>query len=110
MIKEKEQLLKRILMAIDLCAVTMSFVASFVLRQNMNMFYRLDLFPAKHVIEEFYVSIKYFNILPVILFSWWAALASSGLYESFRKKSFFEIAWGIIKSAFFVMVVFSKDY
>jgi len=107
MIKEKEQLLRKILMGIDLCAVTLSFVVSFGLRQNLNMFYRFDLFPARHVIEEFYVSIKYFNILPVILFSWWAALISSGLYESFRRKGFFEIVWGIIKSAFFVMVVFS---
>jgi len=107
MIKEKEQLLRRALMGIDLCAVAISFAVSFALRQNLNIFYRLDLFPTRHVIEEFYASIKYFNILPVILFSWWAALASSGLYESFRRKSFFEIVWGIIKSAFFVMIAFS---
>lgn len=107
MIKEKEQLLRRVLMGIDLCAVTMAFVASFTFRQSFNMFYRLDLFPAKQVVEEFYASVKYFNILPVILFSWWAALTSSGLYQSFRRKSFFEIMWGIIKSAFFVMIALS---
>jgi len=107
MIKEKEQLLRRILMGVDLCVVTMAFAASFALRQSFNMFYKLDLFPAEHVIEDFYASIKYFNILPVILFSWWAALTSSGLYESFRRKRFFEIVWGIIKSAFFVIIAFS---
>jgi len=32
---------------------------------------------------------------------------SSGLYESFRRKSFFEIVWGIIKSAFFVIIALS---
>ena len=107
MIKEKEQLLRRVLMGVDLCAVTMAFAASFAFRESFNMFYRLDLFPAKQVVEEFYTSVKYFNILPVILFSWWAALTSSGLYESFRRKSFFEILWGIIKSAFFVMIALS---
>ncbi|MBI5050248.1 MAG: sugar transferase [Nitrospirae bacterium] len=107
MIKEKEQLLRRIFMGIDLCIITVSFVASFILRQNLGMFYRMDLFPARHVMKEFYVSIEYFNMLPLILFIWWAALTSSGLYESFRRKSFIEIIWGIIKSAFFVMIVLS---
>lgn len=107
MIKEKEQLFRKILMGVDLCAITMAFVASFALRQNLNIFYRVDLFPARQVIAEFYVSVKYFNILPLILFSWWAALTSAGLYESFRRKSFFEIAWGIIKSAFFVIIALS---
>jgi len=104
MIKEKENLLRRVLMGIDLCAVTLAFVASFVFRQNLDMFYKIDLFPGRHVMAEFYTSVRYFNILPFILFSWWAALASTGLYESFRKKGFFEIVWGIIKSAFFVMI------
>lgn len=94
-------------MGIDLCVVTMAFVASFVFRQSLDMFYKIDLFPARDVLAEFYVSVRYFNILPVILFSWWAALTSAGLYESFRRKGFFEIVWGIIKSAFFVMIVLS---
>ena len=78
-------------MGIDLCVVTMAFVASFVFRQSLDMFYKIDLFPARDVLAEFYVSVRYFNILPVILFSWWAALTSAGLYESFRRKGFFEI-------------------
>ena len=94
-------------MGIDLCVVTMAFVASFVFRQSLDMFYKIDLFPARDVLAEFYVSVRYFNILPVILFSWWAALTSAGLYESFRRKGFFEIVWGIIKSAFLVMIVLS---
>lgn len=107
MIKEKEQLLRRTLMALDIFIVLLSFLGALKFRENLHLLYTLDLFPEKHVLGELKSPVKYLNILPLILFAWWAALSSSGLYESFRRKKFFEIAWGIVKSAFFVMVVFA---
>lgn len=107
MIKEKEQLFRKLLMAVDICVVAISFLLALKFRQNLYILYTLDLFPEKQVLGELSNSIKYYNILPLVLFAWWAALTSSGLYESFRRKKFFEIAWGIIKSAFFVMILFA---
>ncbi|MEK6733192.1 MAG: sugar transferase [Candidatus Omnitrophota bacterium] len=107
MIKEKEQLFRKLLMAIDIFVVAISFLLSYILRQHIHLFYKIDIFPGKQLIGDMYVSVRYFNILPVVLFSWWASLMSSGLYESFRRKSFFEIIWGIIKSAFFVIIILS---
>jgi len=105
MIKEKEQVFRRLLMVIDMLVVLAAFFAAFTLRQHMHIIYRLDLFPDKQVIGELRDSLKYLNILPVILFTWWASLSASGLYESFRRKNFFELVWGIIKSAFLTMIV-----
>ncbi|MBU1911915.1 MAG: sugar transferase [Candidatus Omnitrophica bacterium] len=92
-------------MVIDMLVVLAAFFAAFILRQHMHIIYRLDLFPGKQVIGELRDSLKYLNILPLILFTWWASLSASGLYESFRRKNFFELVWGIIKSAFLTMIV-----
>src|SRR3989338_1429010 len=105
MIKEKEQVFRRLLMALDILTVLAAFFAAFIFRQNVHAVYKIDIFPGRQLIDELRDPLKYFNILPVILFTWWASLSASGLYESFRRKSFFEIAWGIIKSAFLTITV-----
>ena len=105
MVKEKERLFRKLLMIVDAFVVLASFFIAFYFRQNLNFLYRLDLFPEKHVFAELNSLIRYLNILPLIIFAWWAALSSSGLYESFRGKHFFEIVWGITKSTFFVMLI-----
>ncbi|MBU0759161.1 MAG: sugar transferase [Candidatus Omnitrophica bacterium] len=107
MIKAKEQLLRKLLMVLDLSVVLVAFLIAFRFRQNIQDFYSLDFFPERHILGELKGSQKYIGILPFFLFAWWAALSSSGLYESFRRKKFFELVWGIAKSGFFVMVVFA---
>ncbi len=104
MIKEREQLFRKLLMVIDMFMIVVSFFISFILRQNVHIFYKLDLIPGKEVIAALNSLGGHIYILPFLLFSWWAALSSSGLYESFRRKNVIEIVWGIIKSAFFVMI------
>lgn len=94
-------------MAADILSVVFSFALAFALRKNIRLFYTLDLFPQEQVLDELSAFSKYLNILPLLLFSWWFFLKAFGLYESFRRKSFLEIISAIIKSAFFVMFVFS---
>lgn len=106
MIKEKEQLLRRLLKLVDIFVVFVSFLLAFLIRDNIHTIYAFDFFPQRQVMDDLVGFSRYLNMLPVILFIWWMALNSCGLYESFRKKSFFEIVWSIAKSVFFVMVVF----
>jgi exopolysaccharide biosynthesis polyprenyl glycosylphosphotransferase len=107
MIKEKEQIFRKLLMALDMIVVLLAFFMAFILRQNIHVIYRIDLFPDKHVMGELGSVFKYIHLLPFMLFAWWASLRVLGLYESFRRKSFFEIAWGIIKSAFITIIAIS---
>ena len=94
-------------MALDVFVVFISFFISYAIRNHIRVFYSLDLFPGRTVMDKL-LSLKfYFNILPLMILAWWIALVSSGLYESFRKRSFVEIIWRILKSAFFVMVIYS---
>jgi len=105
MIKEKEQLFRKLLMILDMLVVLAAFFTAFILRQHMHIIYKIDIFPGRQIIGEIYSPMRYLNLLPVMLFAWWASLSASGLYESFRRKGFFEMAWGIIKSAFITMVI-----
>jgi exopolysaccharide biosynthesis polyprenyl glycosylphosphotransferase len=107
MIKEKESLFKKLLMALDVSVVAISFFISYAIRKNIHTFYSLDLFPGKSVMDNLLPLNFYFNILFLMILAWWLALMNSGLYESFRKKSFLEIIWRILKSAFFAMVIYS---
>jgi len=107
MIREKEQLFRKLLMIVDIIVVLFAFLLAWLVRKNIHIFYILDLFPEKQVIEDLYHLSKYFNILPLIVFSWCVSLSCSGLYKSFRRKNFSEIVVGIIKSTFFVMLIFA---
>jgi len=109
MIKEKETLLKRLLMIIDIAVVSITFFAVYIFRQNFHRFYIFDIFSERQVIGELYPIYRYLNIIPILLFLWWVGLSHSGLYRSFRTKRFFEIAWGIIKGTFFVGVIFATS-
>lgn len=107
MIKEKEQLFRKLLVATDMFVILASFFLAFILRRNIHGIYKFDFFPEKQLIGELANISSYFNILPFALFVWWLALSFSNLYESSRRKSFFEIIWRILKSGVFVMVVFA---
>ena len=107
MIKEKERLFRKLLMAFDVFTVFISFLASYAIRRHIHTFYPLDLFPDRLVMDKLFSLRFYFNILPLMILAWWIALVGSGLYESFRKRSFVEIIWRILKSAFFVMAIYS---
>ncbi|MFA4992166.1 MAG: sugar transferase [Candidatus Omnitrophota bacterium] len=106
MIREKEMLFKRALMGFDMAVVFLSFLAAYILRQSDHAVLILNLLPVSQEISKIGVFSKYLGVLFLILFVWWIALASCGLYESFRRKSFFETSRDIMKSTFFVMVIF----
>ncbi|MDP8229674.1 MAG: hypothetical protein P9L93_01065, partial [Candidatus Gorgyraea atricola] len=107
MIKGKEDILRKLLMLMDAGVVCVAFFISFLIRDNVHVLYALDIFPDRQVLGGLYPMSKYLNILPVVLFGWWISLSISGLYDSFRTKSFFEMVWGILRSAVLVMVLFA---
>ncbi|MBU1061536.1 MAG: sugar transferase, partial [Candidatus Omnitrophica bacterium] len=107
MIKEKIDLFRKLFMALDILVVAISFFLAYMLRHNVHIFYNLDFFPGREVLGDLYPLSRYLNILPLVFLGWWGALNYFGLYRSFRRKKFFEIVWEIIRSTFFVMIVFA---
>ena len=78
MIKEKEQLFRKLLMVLDMLVVLVAFFVAFILRQHIHLIYKMDIFPGKQIIGEIYGPSRYLNLLPLILFTWWASLSASG--------------------------------
>ena len=98
-------MVKRSLIALDGLIVSCSFLLSYLLRQNVHLFYKLDLIPAAKVISEADVPLSvYLLILFFVTPFWCLMLYFNGMYRSMRTRTFFEICWIIIRSSFFSLL------
>jgi len=105
MLKEYEALLKRMMIFADMLIVAGSFILGYFLRANIHLFYKLDFFPSRVVMETIHPLDKHLWLLLIILPVWYGLLSLQGLYESFRTRRFTEIVWIIIKTGFFATLI-----
>ena len=107
MLREKEAVVRRAIILLDILVVSFSFFLTFFLRRHIHLFYRLDLIPSMRVMAEMSAPIRdYFIVLMLIVPAWSLSLYINGMYRSLRTKSMPEVTWIIIKSAFFATLVF----
>jgi len=108
MLKEQQSLVKWVTMTLDALVVVVAFFAAYFLRVHFHTFYKLDLFPSEHIIG----GMANFQIYLLALFLWvplWVLMLSlNGLYRPFRTRFFLEMAWGIIRAAFFTTIAFAS--
>ena len=105
MLKEKEAVLKKAVIIIDAFVVALSFFSAYLIRQNIHVFYRLDLFPEKQVIPEpTLVFSEYLLVLVISVPVWVFLLHINGMYQSLRTRQFVDILWIVIKSSFFAIL------
>ena len=64
MMKEKEKLLRKLLMFIDMLTVLVSFFLGYLLRNNVHVIYIFDFFPERQVMGELFDLSAYLNIVP----------------------------------------------
>jgi len=100
MVKEYEAFLKKMMIIVDIFVLVVSFILAYILRRNIYVFYRLDLFPSRIVMGSIYPLDNYLWLLLIILPVWSGLLNFQGLYDSFRTKKFIEISWIILKTGF----------
>jgi len=106
MLKEKERLIRRATMVLDALVVTMSFFITYFLREHFHDFYKLNLIPSQKVLGAPVGLDQYLVVLFLWVPIWVAMLGFSGMYRSFRTRSFLEMSWDIVKAAFFSVVAF----
>lgn len=107
MLKEREAVIRRVLILLDGCVVVVSFFIAFVLRRHFHIFYRWDLIPSSQIIRDFSVSLNvYFLFLYLAVPLWCVLLYINGMYESLRTRNFWEILWIIVKSSFLGILIF----
>ena len=105
MLKERDTVVRRVVLLIDAFVVVLSFFIAYWLRQNIHVFYRLDLFPERQVVpESSLVLSEYLLVLLISVPLWVFLLHINGMYQSLRTRPFFEVLWIVIKSSFFAML------
>ncbi|MFA5142992.1 MAG: sugar transferase [Candidatus Omnitrophota bacterium] len=107
MLREKEAVVRRAVILLDIIVVSFSFFLTFFLRRHLHAFYSLDLIPSVRVLAEMAAPIRdYFIVLVLIVPAWAFSLYFNGMYNSLRTKGLLEVVWIIIKSAFFTTLAF----
>jgi exopolysaccharide biosynthesis polyprenyl glycosylphosphotransferase len=106
-LKEKDSVVRRVMILFDGFIVSIAFFLAYFLRQHFRMFYKLDLIPSAQVVSGSIASIsEYLVVLFFVVPLWCSMLYLNGMYRSLRTRTLLEIIWIIIKSAFFVFLIF----
>lgn len=108
MIREREAFLRRLMIAADIIVVAVSFILTYFLRANIHSFYKLDLIPSRQVIGAPAPLDMYLWLLLFILPIWSGLLYFQGMYKSFRTRKVIEIAWIIVRTSFFGILLFGS--
>lgn len=108
MLKEQEKLIRRAFMLLDALVVTLAFFAAYFLRVHFHAFYKFDLISSAQVIGVPASLQQYLLVLFLWVPLWMLMLAFNGLYRPLRTRVFLEVAWDIIKAAFFSVLAFGS--
>ena len=85
MLNERETVLRRFLIFVDACVITLAYVFSILLN---------GLFDQSHI------TFTKFGLALVFAIPYWClALYANGMYQSLRTRSYLEILWAVLKSA-----------
>ena len=83
----------------DLVLITCAFYLAFPIRQYIGEFYESELFPASDLIAIQLSNLEdYWVVLPLSLIIFIATFYYSGVYSSFQKLRYSDIAWLVISS------------
>ena len=100
MLKERDSMLRRLLMVADLCLVGAAFFAGYFLLTTFRGFFSDDaartLYPLDH----------YFGLIPLLLILWGVSLYVMGLYRPFRGRDLTSVCLDICKAGFAVTLFF----
>ncbi len=95
MLKEREQVLRRFLIFIDACVITLAYVLAFVFHELID--------------SSTAAIFRYSLALAFAIPYWCLALYANGMYQSLRVRTYLDILWTVIKSAaitFFLLGTF----
>ncbi len=93
MVKERQILLKRLMLTLDLFVICITFFVGFLLKNNFEEFFKDPM--------------KYMVVLPVLLVIWGGLLSYFGLYESFRTKQITDVLLIVTEAGLFGWAFFS---
>lgn len=107
MLKERETVVRRVLIGLDAFIVMLAFLLTFEIRQHFHQFYRFNFIPATIVVPEMSHSLReYLIVLILVAPIWCFMLYINGMYQSLRTKTIFAVIFIILKSIFLTTLAF----
>ncbi len=108
MLKERDLVLRRVLIGVDAFVVSLAFFSMFFLRKYSAVIYKLNLLSFVHVAKQPLMTVSdYFVVYIFLIVLWCLTLFLNGMYRSMQIKSLPEVAFIIAKSVFWVTFSFS---
>jgi len=91
MLKEKETVLRRFLIFVDIAVISLAYVIAYLLRD---------------LVKEEGVTLSRFAVALAIAIPYWIlTLYANGIYLSMRTRTYLEILWALVKSAFLTFLL-----
>jgi len=85
MLKERETVLRRFLIFVDICIFVLAYLFTYLIDRLLG--------------DPAYPLLKYWLALAFAIPYWCLALYANGLYQSLRTRTYLEILWAVVKSA-----------
>ena len=110
MLKEKDAVIRKIIMAVDTLVISAAFFVSYVIRTHIHSFYKFDLFPSKNIISDApWEFSEQFMILIMVVPLWCFLLHQNGAYRSWRLRTMWQIIWAVFKASI-LTVLFAGSF
>jgi exopolysaccharide biosynthesis polyprenyl glycosylphosphotransferase len=110
MLKEKDAVIRKMMMAVDTLVISAAFFVSYVIRTHIHSFYKFDLFPSKNMISDApWKFSEQFMILIMVAPLWCFLLHQNGTYRSWRLRTTRQIIWAVFKASI-LTVLFAGSF
>lgn len=106
MLKEKESVLKIVMIVLDAFLIVFAFVVAHFFRQYLDQFSIFKGFSSSVAAQASLSLSDNLVILFLVVPSWCAILHLNGMYSSMRTRRIYEIIWIIFKSIIFLVLIF----
>jgi exopolysaccharide biosynthesis polyprenyl glycosylphosphotransferase len=110
MLKEKDAVIRKMMMAVDTLVISAAFFVSYVIRTHIHSLYKFDLFPSKNIISDGpWKFSEQFMILIMVAPLWCFLLHQNGTYRSWRLRTTRQIVWAVFKASI-LTVLFAGSF
>jgi exopolysaccharide biosynthesis polyprenyl glycosylphosphotransferase len=107
MIRERETVIRRVILLMDGVLVSLAYILSYFLRQNLDRISLLSLLAPFETLQHASGSFSdHLVLLFLVVPFWWLVLYLNGMYQPLRTRTFWRIFWILTKSAVFTYLAF----
>jgi exopolysaccharide biosynthesis polyprenyl glycosylphosphotransferase len=107
MIREKETIIRRVILLTDGVLISLAYILSYLLRQNLDRVSLLGFLARFEIAQHASGSFSDHLVLLFLVVPFWClVLYLNGMYQPLRTRTFWKILWILIKSAVFTYLAF----